>query len=47
MHAGGPVVKDLPSSAGNTNLIPGAGSKIPHTVGQLSPHATTTEPAHN
>ena len=41
---GGPVVKKLPSSAGDTGLIPGQGTKIPHAVGQLlSPKATTRE----
>ena len=43
---GGPVVKNLPSSAGDTGLIPGQGTNIPHAVGQLSPHVTTTEPTH-
>ena len=41
---GGPVVKNLPSNAGDTGLIPGRGTKIPHAMGQLSPHTTTTEP---
>ena len=41
---GGPVVKNLPSSAGDASLIPGQGTKIPHAVGQLSPCAITTEP---
>ena len=41
---GGPVVKNLPSNAGNVDLIPGQGTKIPHATRQLSPHATTTEP---
>ena len=40
---GGPVVKNLPSNAGDTGLIPGQGSKIPHAK-QLSPHTATTEP---
>ena len=45
---GGPVVKNLPSNAGDMGLIPGQGTKIPHATGQLSPRATTTEPArHN
>ena len=39
----GPVVKNLPYNAGAVGLIPGQGTKIPHAVGQLSPHATTTE----
>ena len=41
---GGPVVKNPPSNAGDVGLIPGWGTKIPHAMGQLSPHATTTEP---
>ena len=40
---GGPVVKNLASSAGDASSIPGRVTKIPHAVGQLSPHATTTE----
>ena len=40
---GGPVVKNPPSNAGDVGLIPGQGTKIPHAMGQLSPHATTTE----
>ena len=36
---GGPVVKNLPSNAGDSGLIPGGGTKIPHVVGQLSPSA--------
>ena len=40
----GPVVKNPPSNAGDTGLIPGQGTKIPHAVGQLlSPKATTRE----
>ena len=42
----GPVVKNLPSNAGDEGSIPGRGSKTPHATGQLSPHATTTELAH-
>ena len=37
----GPVVKNLPSSAGDVGSIPGRGTKIPHVVGLLSPCATT------
>ena len=45
---GGPLVKNLPSSAGAMGLIPGRGTKLPHTMEQLNLHATTTEPAgHN
>ena len=42
---GGPVVKNLPCSAGDSGLITGWGTKIPHATGQLSPQATTTDPA--
>ena len=31
---GGPVVKNPPSNAGDTGLIPGQGTKIPHAKGQ-------------
>ena len=40
---GGPVVKNLPSNAGDAGLIPGRGAKIPHATGQLSLRATTRE----
>ena len=30
----GPVVKNLPSNAGNKGSIPGQGTKIPHAVGR-------------
>ena len=33
---GGPVIKNLPSSAGDTGLIPGRGTKSPYAVGQPS-----------
>ena len=39
------MVKNLPSNAGDSGLIPGHGTKIPHAAGQLSPHTTTAEPA--
>ena len=42
---GGPEVKNLPCNAGNADSIPDAGTKIPHASGQLSPCATTREPA--
>ena len=42
---GGPVVKNLPSNAGDVCSIPGRGTKIPRAAGQLSPHAATTEAA--
>ena len=41
----GPVVKNPPANAGDMGSIPGQGNKIPHVVGQLSLHVTTTEPA--
>ena len=43
----GSVVKTLACNAGDVGLIPGWGAKIPHAAGQLSPHATTTEPMHS
>ena len=30
------MVEDLPSGAGDTDLIPGQGTKIPHALGQLN-----------
>ena len=42
---GGPVVRNLPSNAGDTGSIPGWGTKIPHAVGQLS--LCTLEPTHH
>ena len=33
---GGPVVKNLPSNAGDVGSIPGQGTGIPHALGQLS-----------
>ena len=42
---GGPVVKNMPSNAGDTGSIPGQGTKITHAMMQLeSLHAATTEP---
>ena len=35
--SGGPVVKNLPSSARDAGSIPGWGTNIPHASGQLSP----------
>ena len=35
--AGGPVVKNLPSNAGDVGSIPGQGLKTPHGKGQLGP----------
>ena len=39
----GPVDEIPPANVGDTGLIPGPGTKILHTVGQLSLCATTTE----
>ena len=39
------MVKDLPANTGDVGSIPGTW-RIPHTVEQPSPCATTTEPAH-
>ena len=41
----GQVVKNLPANAGDTSLILGLGTKIPHAAGQLNLCTTTTEPA--
>ena len=38
------MVKNLPSSGGDTILILGQGTKIPHAVGQLSLSAAAREP---
>ena len=35
---GGPVVKNLPSKAGNVGSILGWGTKIPHASGELRSH---------
>ena len=40
----GAVVKNPPANAGDMGSSPGSG-KIPHDMKQLSPCATTTEPA--
>ena len=37
------MVKNPPYNAGDPGSVPGHGTKIPHPVGQLSPHSTTTE----
>ena len=34
----------MSSNAGDMDLIPSQGTKIPHALGQLSPFTTTTEP---
>ena len=41
---GGPVVKNLPSSAGDMGSISGQGTKIPGAAEQLSLRTTTREP---
>ena len=41
----GPEGENLPCNAGNADSIPGPGTKIPHASGQLSPCATTRQPA--
>ena len=43
---GGPVVKNLPSNAGDGGSIPGGGTKNPYATGQLSLCASTREPTH-
>ena len=40
---GDPVVKNPPSNVGDMGSIPGPGTKITHTSGQLSPCTVTTE----
>ena len=40
---GCPVVKNLPSNAGNTRSIPGGGTKSPHAMEQLSLRAIAKE----
>ena len=40
---GDPMVKHLPSNAGDRGSIPGGGTKIPHASEQLSPPLATTE----
>ena len=40
---GGTVVKNLSSNAGDTASVPDWGTEIPHALGQLSPHGSTTE----
>ena len=39
--AGGPVVKNPPSNAGDMGSVPDQGTKIPHTVEQLNTQSTT------
>ena len=42
-----PVVKNLPSNAGNMSLIPGQGTKISHATGQLESLSATTKIQHS
>ena len=44
---GGPVVKNLPCSAGDVSSIPAWETGIPQASKQLSPGAATTEPKHH
>ena len=49
---GGPVVKNLPSNAGDIGVIPGPGTHIPHAIERLNPWPQlpspgALEPAHN
>ena len=39
------MVKNPLLNAEDMGSVPGRGTKIPHTAGQLSPRAMTTEPA--
>ena len=38
---GSPVVKNPPSNAGNTGSTPGQGTRIPHSIGRLTPRPAT------
>ena len=40
---GGSVIKNPPSNAEDVGSIPGRGTKIPHALGQPSPHSTGRE----
>ena len=40
-----PVVKNLPCNVRDMSSIPGRGTDTPHSVEQLSLHATATEPS--
>ena len=42
-----PVVKNLPSNAGNMSSIPGQGTKISHATGQLESLSATTKIQHS
>ena len=41
---GGPVVKNLPSSAWDVSSIAGRGTRFQHATGKLSPDTSTREP---
>ena len=41
---GGPVVKNPPANAGEGHRFDSLSGTIPHALGQLSQHTTTTEP---
>ena len=41
---GGPVVQNRPCNGGDSEPIPGQGTKIPHATGQRSPCTATAEP---
>ena len=41
------MVKNPLSNAGDTGVISGQGTKIPHAVGQLNQYARPTEPTHS
>ena len=43
---GSSMVKNLSSNTGDTGLIPGGRTKIPHAVGQRSLCSATKEPMH-
>ena len=43
----GAAVKNPSCNTGDAGSIPGQETKIPHAMGQLSPHATTTEAEHH
>ena len=40
---GGSAMKNPPANSGNMGLIPSQGTKNPHALGQVSPHATAIE----
>ena len=40
------MIKNLPFNERDAGSTPGLGTKIPHAMGQLSPHTATTEPTH-